>query len=93
MKKYLTRRIQARLIKAHLIRKKSIDASLKYDVKNLNLDDEILSSVIQMYKQVTKNNIQRSKLRKSILCACICISYMKFGLVHDKKNSFTIFWD
>jgi len=63
----------------------SIDASLKYDLRNLNLDDEILSSVIQMYKQVTKDNIQRSKLRKSIPCSCICISYMKFGLVHDKK--------
>ena len=27
----------------------SIDASLKYDLKILNLEDEILSSVIQMY--------------------------------------------
>jgi len=38
--------------KSELNPRNSIDASLKYDLKNLNLDYEILSSVIQMYKQV-----------------------------------------
>ena len=49
--------------KSALNTKNSTDASLKYDLQNLNLDIEILTSVIQMYKQVTKFNIQRSKLR------------------------------
>jgi hypothetical protein len=37
------------------------------DLRKLNLDDYIVSSIFEMYKQVAENNIFRAKLRKSVL--------------------------
>ena len=45
----------------------------------------VSSSAFYMYQQTLENNIYRSKLRKSILCACICIAYMKSGIACDEK--------
>jgi hypothetical protein len=46
------------------------------DLRNLNLDDYIVSSIFEMYKQVVENNIFRAKFRKSVLCVCICTEYV-----------------
>lgn len=42
------------------------------DLRNLNLEDDIVSSIFEMYKQVAENNIFRGKLRISVPCVCIC---------------------
>ena len=47
------------------------------ELRNLNFNSDKFSSAFEMYQHAMKNNIYRSKLRKSILCACICIPYMK----------------
>ena len=65
---------------------KAVSPSLKEDLKNLNLDDNIFSSVFRMYRQGAENNIYRSKLRKSILYVCICMAYKERGIAYDKKS-------
>ena len=36
-----------------------------------------------MYQQATENKIYRSKMRKMILCTCICKAYAKHNKVCD----------
>ena len=50
--------------------KKNVLATIQ-DLEDLNLDDIGLSAY-EMYQQVTENKLYRSKMRKSILCVCIC---------------------
>jgi hypothetical protein len=47
--------------------------SIKDDIKFLMLNENVLIDVFETYKKVTENGrkIHRSKLRKSILCACV----------------------
>ncbi len=47
--------------------------SIKEDLKFMGLNEDILVNIFESYKKVTENGtkIHRSKLRKSILCACV----------------------
>ncbi len=47
--------------------------SIKEDLKFMGLNEDILVNSFESYKKVTENGtkIHRSKLRKSILCACV----------------------
>ena len=47
--------------------------SIKDDLKFMGLNEDILVDIFETYKKVTENGtkIHRSKLRKSILCACV----------------------
>lgn len=45
--------------------------SIKEDLKFMGLNEDILVNIFEAYKKVTGTKIHRSKLRKSILCACV----------------------
>jgi hypothetical protein len=47
--------------------------SIKDDLKFMGLNEDVLIDIFETYKKVTDNGskIHRSKLRKSILCACV----------------------
>jgi hypothetical protein len=47
--------------------------SIKDDLKFMSLNEDVLVDIFETYKKVTENGtkIHRSKLRKSILCACV----------------------
>ena len=53
-------------------RPKKKDMEKIRDLEDLSLDPDVTSTAYEMYQQVTENKIYRSKMRKIILCACIC---------------------
>ena len=42
------------------------------DLENLWLFPDVTSAAYELYQKVRENKIYRSKMRKIILCACIC---------------------
>jgi len=42
------------------------------DLEDLSLDPDVTSTAYELYQKVTENKIYPLKMRKIILCACIC---------------------
>lgn len=58
--------------------------SLKEDLRNLNLNEDIQAEVFEMYLIVSQGKTHRKKLRKAILMACITNIYIKKGMAQDE---------
>jgi transcription initiation factor TFIIIB Brf1 subunit/transcription initiation factor TFIIB len=56
---------------------KQNDLTTVKELTDLWLDPDVTSTAYEMYQQVFENKIYRSKMRKAILCACICLAYWK----------------
>ena len=56
--------------------------NIEKDLKHLNLSKDILYKVYDMYRTITlrTNKIYRSNLRRSILYACLNLTYIKEGI-------------
>jgi hypothetical protein len=50
-------------------------ATIKY-LEDVWLDPDVTLSVYEMYQEATEKKIYR-KMRKAILCACVCMAYKK----------------
>ena len=55
-------------------RPKQNDMETIKDLTDLCLDPDVTSAAYEMYQQVMENKIYQSKMRKIILCACVCIA-------------------
>ena len=65
-------------------RPKQNDLETIKDLENLYwINPDISSTAYEMYQQATENKIYRSKMRKMILCTCICKAYAKHNKVCD----------
>ena len=53
-------------------RSKLNDKETIRDLENLWLFPDVTSAAYELYQKVRENKIYRSKMRKIILCACIC---------------------
>lgn len=58
--------------------------SLKEDLRDLNLNEDIQAEVFEMYSIVSQGKTHRKKLRKAILMACITNIYIKKGMPQDE---------
>ena len=54
------------------VRAKKNEIDTLRDLENLWLGHDVDYVVYELYQNVTKNKLYRSKMRKIILCACIC---------------------
>jgi len=70
---------------------KNIIASLKDDIKNLNIDDDLQFQIFEMYTKITHGNIHRSNMRKGILCACIITVFKQNDKVIDETELLAFF--
>jgi len=56
---------------------KQNDLAIMQELTDLWLDPDVTSTAYEMYQQVVENKIYRYKMRKSILCVCICKAHWK----------------